>query len=382
MGWLADRFELSRGDAGNLRSMEGLRGFAVFLVFLAHYTAQIIPYIPADSVLLSAFVEIRDIGRSGVDLFFVLSGYLIYGSLISRASSSYVSFMRRRVQRIYPTFLAVLALYVVLSFLIPAEAKIPRGAWPALRYLLENALLLPGIFPIKPMITQAWSLSYEMFYYLLTPILIAAFALRSRSVKARIAFFLVMGLALVLWCSAFGGPVRLLGFVAGIVLYEVLQNQLLPAPGTVAGMSCLVAGLGVMLLPMSGPAGFSAKILLLSIALFVLCFSCFGRPSSKAAALFSWTPMRWLGNMSYSYYLIHGVTLLGFFWLFAHLWPPAGQSSLLSIALLPVTFALTLVSSAALFLIVERRFSLKPARLHAAVLVPKPRPSLTAAASR
>ena len=382
MGWLADRFELSRGDAGNLRSMEGLRGFAVFLVFLAHYTAQIIPYIPADSVLLSAFVEIRDIGRSGVDLFFVLSGFLIYGSLISRASSSYSSFMRRRVQRILSDLSRGPGALRRSLLSDPSGSKNSPGAWPAIRYLLENALLLPGMFPIKPMITQAWSLSYEMFYYLLTPILIAAFSLRSRSVNARIAFFLVLGLALVLWCSAFGGPVRLLGFVAGIVLYEVLQNRLVPAPGTVAGMSCLIAGLGVMLLPISGPAGFSAKILLLSMALFVLCFSCFGRPSSKAAALFSWTPMRWLGNMSYSYYLIHGVTLLGFFWLFAHLWPPAGQSSLLSIALLPVTFALTLVSSAALFLIVERRFSLKPARLHAAVLVPEPRPSLTAAPSR
>ena len=301
MDWLADRFELSRGDAGNLRSMEGLRGVAVFLVFLTHYTTQVMPWISVDSVPVSAFAQIREAGRSGVDLFFVLSGYMIYGSLISRASSSYWLFMRRRVQRIYPTFLTVLALYVVLSFLIPEERKIPSGAWPAIRYLVENALLLPGMFPDQ-------ADDHPSLVAQLRDVLLPAHAhldrglgLRTRPVRARVAFFLVMGLALVLWCSAFGGPVRLLGFVAGIVLYEVLHNRLLPAPGTVAGMSCLIAGLGVMLLPISGPAGFSAKIVLLSTALFVLCFSCFGRPSSKAAALFSWTPMRWLGNMSCSY---------------------------------------------------------------------------------
>ena len=81
-------------------------------------------------------------------------------------------------------------------------------------------------------------------------------------------------------------------------------------------------------------------------------------------------------------YLIHGVTLLGFFKLFAYVWPPDGQSSLLSIGLLPVTFALTLMTAAALFLIVERRFSLKPAPLHAAVLVATSGSSLTAATYR
>src|SRR5262244_2354960 len=83
--WLAERFELTRGDKGhNVGSMEGLRGFAVFLVFLVHYVTLIDPWIASASSLASFARALHSIGNAGVDLFFVLSGYLIYGSLISR----------------------------------------------------------------------------------------------------------------------------------------------------------------------------------------------------------------------------------------------------------------------------------------------------------
>ena len=54
MEWLTQRFELSRGGEGqNLRPMEGLRGFAVFLVFLVHYVALVKPWIAGESATLT-----------------------------------------------------------------------------------------------------------------------------------------------------------------------------------------------------------------------------------------------------------------------------------------------------------------------------------------
>jgi len=73
---------------------------------------------------------LENIGHSGVDLFFVLSGYLIYGALI-RKKVSYLSFFRRSVERIYPTFLCVFAIYLVLSILFPEENKIPARSLAA-----------------------------------------------------------------------------------------------------------------------------------------------------------------------------------------------------------------------------------------------------------
>ena len=82
MEWLTQRFELSRGGgAQNVRPMEGLRGFAVFLVFLVHYVTLVKPWMVHGSALDLFGNLLRSIGSTGVDLFFVLSGYLIYGSL-------------------------------------------------------------------------------------------------------------------------------------------------------------------------------------------------------------------------------------------------------------------------------------------------------------
>jgi exopolysaccharide production protein ExoZ len=187
--WLTQRFELSRGGgAHNVRPMEGLRGFAVFLVFLVHYVTLVKPWIATESSLLAFSSTLHTIGNTGVDLFFVLSGYLIYGSLISRPQN-FVRFMSRRVERIYPAFIAVFIIYVLLSFNFPAENKIPIPAYEGMIYLVQNFLLLPGLFPIEPMITVAWSLSYEMFYYLAIPLVIVIFRLRDSSVILRVSFF-------------------------------------------------------------------------------------------------------------------------------------------------------------------------------------------------
>lgn len=167
--WLRARFELSRGGAGqNIRPMEGLRGFAVFLVFLVHYSNLIRPWLLPESSLLEFAKALRLVGSSGVDLFFVLSGYVIYGSLISRAQPL-GRFVLRRVRRIYPAFIVVLSGYVVLSLLAGRESKIPDGAGAGVVYIVSNVLLLPGLFPIEPLVAVAWSLSYEMFYYFTIP---------------------------------------------------------------------------------------------------------------------------------------------------------------------------------------------------------------------
>lgn len=85
MEWLTSRFELSRGGVrDNLRPMEGLRGFAVFMVFWVHYATLCEPWYPTQTITATIADYMHSIGNSGVDLFFVLSGYLIYGSLISR----------------------------------------------------------------------------------------------------------------------------------------------------------------------------------------------------------------------------------------------------------------------------------------------------------
>ena len=346
--------------------MEGLRGFAVFLVFLVHYVTFIRPWFSKQSDLGRFADSVHMIGNTGVDLFFVLSGYLIYGSLISRPQR-FPRFMSRRVERIYPAFAVVFVIYILLSLVSPIHNKIPTTGFDELVYLLENFLLLPGLFPIEPMITVAWSLSYEIFFYLAIPLVIFVLGLRRWSVAQRTGLFLALALGTALSFSVVEGRVRLIMFISGILLHEFASNRPIPAPGSIIGLLALVGGLLGMLLPVTGSGGFALKISLLFVAFFMVCATCVCRPTAWLSRIFSWTPVRWLGNMSYSYYLLHGLALQASFLALAAVVPTAQQGPLFFWGLLPIMFAWTLIPTSALFLLVERPYSLSPHGVGASV---------------
>ncbi len=355
-------FELSRSSEGqNVRPMEGLRGFAVFLVFLVHYVTLISPGVKTESGLGHFLGQVHSVGNAGVDLFFVLSGYLIYGSLIGRPQG-FLQFMWRRIVRIYPAFCVVFVIYLLLSLLHPAESKLPGEATKAAIYLVQNLLLLPGLFPIQPLITVAWSLSYEMFYYLVIPVVIRMFALAGRSNQWRIRFFMGAAAALALYCIVFGGPIRLAMFIAGVLVYEAIQARSISPPASGLALLALAAGLAATLLPLSGQSALVVKMAALFGAFFIVCFACFSDPRAWLARAFSWTPMRWLGNMSYSYYLLHGLALkVGFMFIFARL-AHVEHQTLFALGMLAPMFLLSLLPAIGLFLFVERPLSLLKSR--------------------
>lgn len=355
MTWFAYQFEVARAGTGRqLLSMEGIRGFAVFLVFVVHYATLVEPWIARDAPALQISHTLHAIGNSGVDLFFVLSGYLIYGTLIARRQQ-YLPFMRRRVQRIYPTFTVVFVLYVGLSWLFPAESKIPPD-WAGI-YLLQNFLLLPGMVDLEPMITVAWSLSYEMFYYLTVPLVVAGLDMRTWRRTWRVVFVAAMALlAFLLHATYSADHLRLTMFLAGMLLYEAVQGGKPGALGSGIGFAALVAGLACAAAPLGG----LVKMAALFVCFGMFCLCCFRDHEQGALArTFTWTPLRWLGNMSYSYYLLHGLALKAAFLVLGKLLPPAdGGTGLFLLLMLPM-FVVTLLPSAMLFLCIERPLSLR-----------------------
>ena len=102
---------------GHLPALDGLRGVAVLAVLLFHFAHLDRPAGLAQRWLLSA----TGAGWAGVDLFFVLSGFLITGILLdARGSSGYFrTFYLRRVLRIFPLYYAYLA---VLFWVVPRLA--------------------------------------------------------------------------------------------------------------------------------------------------------------------------------------------------------------------------------------------------------------------
>lgn len=373
--WFANTYEL--GDINSAKRnlpMEGLRGLAVLLVFFVHYHGLIGRWLREDSGTFAVSYFLSSIGHSGVDLFFVLSGYLIYGAVLSKRTP-YLTFMKRRIERIYPAFLCVLAIYLVLSALFPSESKIPARPLDAALYILANLLLLPGIFNITPIIAVAWSLSYEFFYYLLIPLIVGTFGMQRWPRLWRVVFFIALVILYTAGC-VFGpfSHLRLIMFVAGILLYEArhsyeLGRKITPRVDYLVLLAvALTFPLIYMLtdrqeiLPLAlrpGRFGLVYRELLLFVSFFAFTFACFDS-RGVLRRIFSWRPLRWLGNMSYSYYLIHALTINAVATGLALIYPPENKSATLFWLLLPPVFFLTLVSSTLLFLFVERRFSFAP----------------------
>lgn len=359
MNWLQRTFEISHSGHRAMLSMEGLRGLAVFLVFLVHYVTLIDPWISRESVTYQTAIHLITVGNSGVDLFFVLSGYLIYGTLI-RKRKPFLPYLVRRVQRIYPTFICVFVIYLVLSFVFPSESKLPDKVADMVVYILQNILLLPGLVDIDPIITVAWSLSYEFFYYLSIPMLIGVLSMRSWSPRSRVIFFSLLSLLGFAYFYSYTGPIRLLMFLAGIVLYEVVNREVktkIPNIGLVSLGLAMVSMIVVRELDIGGWWRFVA----LYVFFFVLCLECF-TSQSDTVRIFTLALLRWYGNMSYSYYLIHGLALKAAFLVLGKIYPPTGDDITLFWVLLPPMLFITLIPSTILFVLVEKPYSLRSAR--------------------
>jgi peptidoglycan/LPS O-acetylase OafA/YrhL len=164
------------GEARDPR-LDGLRGLAILLVMLYHTTHYGIARTAADKAL----TIVPSVGWSGVDLFFVLSGFLITGILLGAKDSKayYRAFYARRVLRIFPLYYATLAFFFLivprLSFFEPIDYFWNPGAsheqlWYWL-YLSNVQAALSGAWHHKTL-DITWSLAIEEHFYLVWPLVV------------------------------------------------------------------------------------------------------------------------------------------------------------------------------------------------------------------
>jgi len=401
--------------------MEGLRGIAILLVFCAHYYDIVWRDLrvgsDAVSSLFSQFgLAIIGAGGTGVDLFFVLSGFLIYGA-VRKPAVDLRKFFTRRLQRIYPAFLAVFVLYLALSPFLHVlndtsgryANRIP-GSWQSsVMYVVINAALLPGVLPIRPIMNVAWSLSYEVFFYLALPCVVLGLGMFSWKRRTRCLLFAVAAVlflaANVAFPATFYFPanptreshVEFVMFIGGMLLFEALEAQgesqpnaartrLINFAALLLGGAALIAAafIGAAKLRITAPDPQISEVsALLAGCLFigysVLVWGAM-TPGTAVGRLLSVRPLRWLGNMSFSFYLFHGLPLhaFGIAAARAHLGSLSGASLwLVFVAGFPIAFLITAASSAVLFLLVEKPLSL---RRNPRTALPHPSPRMGGAA--
>jgi peptidoglycan/LPS O-acetylase OafA/YrhL len=303
-----------------LAGLDHLRALAIILVFLYHYR------IFGDAPLVTT---LGSFGWTGVDLFFVLSGYLIGGQLLGRLAAgkpiSYGEFYFKRFLRIIPAYLVVLILY----FTIPAfteRSQLPP-LWKFLTFTQNFGLDLSS----RAAFSHAWSLCIEEQFYLLLPlfvIILAAFHLIKKGGWLIHALVLMgLGLRLYDWenyvVSAgdqswiefyryiyYPSYNRLDGLLAGLSLAALLHFQpFFWQRLTRYGNILLLAGIGLITAAgffCAGFVTFNTALLgfpLISLAYGIMVLAALS-PSCILFRYSSWAT-RWIATLSYSIYLTH-----------------------------------------------------------------------------
>ena len=305
---------------GHLVPLDGLRGVAILLVLLLHFTTDMT--LPAGSVASDVRATFQ-IGWIGVDLFFVLSGFLITGILVdNRASDHYFSaFYARRALRILPVyFLAVFATFYVLPRFFQdfdtGGARTEAAFW----FFLTNFTELP--YQLGRTVGHFWSLAIEEQFYLAWPLVVF---LTSRAGARRIALLTVILSPALRYAALRAGvdgasiyhftPFRLDGLAAGAFIAMSMRD---PAARTgldrlskFAGSVALVVA-AILYGPLHLPEPLATR-LRFSIGFSALCIG-FGalltrvvltRPESSLARVLSWRGLVTLGTYSYAMYLVH-----------------------------------------------------------------------------
>src|SRR2546423_8216468 len=168
-----------------VRSLTALRGLAAWWVVLYHFDTYLLPYLPT-----WAFYFVSK-GYLAVDLFFCLSGFVIYfnyGNLNVLSAREVRVFYLKRFAKIYPLHLFTIGLYVLLlGMLLLAHRGIPPGRFSG-ESLLMNVLLVQDWAPADmTWNVPSWSISAEFAAYLLFPLVV----LMARKIGRRIPVSLV-----------------------------------------------------------------------------------------------------------------------------------------------------------------------------------------------
>jgi peptidoglycan/LPS O-acetylase OafA/YrhL len=167
---------------GHIPALDGIRGLAILLVLVFHFTA-FAGYRP-EIALDRAYHLVATLGGVGVDLFFVLSGFLITGILLDAKGGAFYfrNFYMRRVLRIFPLYYgALVVFFVILPRLAPdnpgLQQVLGEQAW-YWSYLANVRMAIDGWPAFQP-IGHFWSLAVEEQFYMVWPLVIFLFRRRT-----------------------------------------------------------------------------------------------------------------------------------------------------------------------------------------------------------
>ncbi|GAA3817099.1 hypothetical protein GCM10022226_42200 [Sphaerisporangium flaviroseum] len=224
---------ITTGSPTRLGWLDALRGIGAMAVLAEHLLPWVVP---------SLRPYWFNLGIYGIFVFFLVSGYIIPTSLERRGDVR--AFWLSRIFRLYPLYLLVIGLVVVMGWWIPVREAVPRDATA----VAAHATMLLDVVGVGGVADTMWTLSYEMVFYLLVTALFVMGAHRRSGVAAVLFGVAAVVVGLVLAAAPLrGGWVAMVScaiFVVGLTC--VISGRLRTAAACALGLMALV------LLPLGG----------------------------------------------------------------------------------------------------------------------------------
>jgi peptidoglycan/LPS O-acetylase OafA/YrhL len=297
-------------------ALNGYRGLCALLVFVYHCgSVRVIPW-PSGTPLQDSLRWLWSACAYGVEMFFMISGFVILGSLLRHRNVS--SFLNDRFIRIFTAWVPALCAVTLVCALLQMKMFADTTPFEVLTLFVANLLLLPPLAPLPMIHLVSWSLTYEWIFYFAA----ALGFLLTRNGTARP--WTRTYWAIALWACCAGLFVclfpRALFFLTGVLVFKhyawfAAHRRWLRLP---------IVSLGIFLLAWratgAGPAHLSqtlfdflldgrwlAALLAFAAALHLFASVCLN--ASRAFAFLNGRSFQFLGTISYSFYLWHSLVM-------------------------------------------------------------------------
>ncbi len=294
--------------------LDGLRGIAILLVITFHY--------------FSETFTIFSIGWSGVDLFFVLSGYLITSRLILtlRKPGYFRRFYKNRILRIFPLYYATLiGFYLIIPHFIPSyyfeNLKFYRNHESSFFLFFENWTFInhPGI--LQNHLQVLWSLAVEEQFYLIWPFFIFFFV-DSKHLKTILVIWL---LVIVLFRTMiyllypdnfyvffYNSFCRMDAFITGATLFLIHKKILKPVHSYIVAIAVASAFAGIIIWktnPATSPFIPTIGLTCLAILYALIIHIAVQKKYRVISHFLNWPWLIFIGRISYGLYIFHWIIL-------------------------------------------------------------------------
>lgn len=317
-------------------SIQYLRGLAAMMVVYHHSVRKVLEMNPDSIIPYSGF------GNAGVDIFFVISGFIMWVTTVSKTQSP-AHFYYRRVIRIVPLYWLFTLTIVIPKLLVP---DIFTSVQLEPSHIIKSLLFIPHYHPgvsdqIWPVLIPGWTLNYEMFFYLLFG---ASLFIPPRRRLAALALTMLALVALGHWVTS-ENPLLvtytdklLLEFLAGVVIGVLYMRGTALSPAIAVALlgaaALLLVGFETSVLPgVTRVVAWGIPAILLVIAALSL---------DRAGMIPPIKVLKLIGDASYSIYLSHilSIEVVEFLWETAA-WSVGTPAMQVIFAVVCITFSAT-----------------------------------------